>query len=228
MKGKLIYIVVSVMLAVTIGHTSAISAYTYDGTIAVGYADESLKRVSGTVEISENKQTVSRDVVVAASRDAQQVLEDLQPSEWELYFAEELAALDVKKGQNVWDAFPTVEDDYSNPIAILLQIVQAEAGGEDLTGKILVTNVILNRIKAGFGDSVADVVFAQGQFEPVQTGYYNMVEPSEATREAVYKAIMGEDYSQGALYFCTRNGGVGYFSSFLTMVTDHGSHVFFK
>ncbi len=225
----MIYIVLSIMLAVTIGHTSNISAYTYDGTIAVGFADENLKRVFGDkIEADEYRQDVAKNKVKSAQDRTEETLKALEPSEWEYLFEDELSMIDVKEGENIWEKFPSIEEYPENQIAILCQIVEAEAGTEDLIGKIMVVNVILNRVKAGFGETIRQVVFAQGQFEPVQTGFYYMVKPSDSTKEAVYLAIKGADYAQGALYFCTRNGGVDYFNSFGTMVTDHGCHVFFK
>lgn len=42
---------------------------------------------------------------------------------------------------------------------VLLRIVEAEAGGEDITGKMLVANVIMNRVQNGrFPDTVTEVV----------------------------------------------------------------------
>ena len=64
--------------------------------------------------------------------------------------------------------FAITDDDYQ----MLLRIVEAEASGEDMKGKILVANVILNRLEEGFNgaSSVMDVIFDQGQFQPVATG----------------------------------------------------------
>ena len=229
MKGKLIYIVITIMLAVTIGHTSDISAYTYDTSIAVAYADDELKRISGGfVDVSENTHTVTKEAVNAAKANAQQLLDSLLPCRWEIFFEEELAALQVEKDEDIWNAFPTYAEDPSNPFAILMQIVEAEAGTEDITGKILVANVVLNRIAAGFGTTVREVVFAPTQFDPVANGLFYTVKPSETTREAIYRAITGEDPSLGALYFCTYYKGYGYFSSWATQVVAHGAHVFFK
>ena len=46
------------------------------------------------------------------------------------------------------------EEDYHN----LLKIVEAEAGGEDRKGKLLVANVVINRVKnEQFPDTVTDV-----------------------------------------------------------------------
>lgn len=91
----------------------------------------------------------------------------------------------------------------------LLKIVEAEAGGEDENGKLLVANVVLNRVKSGiFPDTVTEVVYQREfgvcQFSPVSDGRINRVKVSEETKRAVDRAVYGEDISQGALYFVAR------------------------
>ena len=71
-------------------------------------------------------------------------------------------------------------EDYEN----MLRIVEAEAGGEDRMGKLLVANVIINRVKDdAFPDSVTDVVFQQEngvcQFSPIRDGRFYTVSVSE-------------------------------------------------
>lgn len=57
----------------------------------------------------------------------------------------------------------------------LLKIVEAEAGGEDENGKLLVANVVLNRVNSNiFPDTVTGVVYQKEfgvcQFSPVSDG----------------------------------------------------------
>ena len=126
--------------------------------------------------------------------------------------------------------FAITDDDYQ----MLLRIVEAEAGGEDLKGKILVANVVFNRLEVNFSgaDSVTDVIFDKGQFEPVTTGRIFRVTVSEETVEAVERALDGEDYSRGTLYFksLTRASkkGSAWFEKNLTLVFTHGGHGFYK
>ena len=68
-------------------------------------------------------------------------------------------------------AYELGEEDYD----ILLRIVEAEAGGEDEDGKLLVANVVLNRMNADiFPDTVTGVVLQKekgvSQFSPVANG----------------------------------------------------------
>ena len=95
-------------------------------------------------------------------------------------------------------------------LEVLLKIVEAEAGCEDEEGKLLVANVILNRLNSDkFPDSVSEIVFQQEngitQFSPVSDGSYDRVQISEETVRAVGRALDGEDISEGALYFAARD-----------------------
>ncbi|MBR1757637.1 MAG: cell wall hydrolase [Lachnospiraceae bacterium] len=113
-------------------------------------------------------------------------------------------------------------------IEILYQIVQAEAGNQSLKGRIMIVNVIMNRVKCSyFPDTVGGVVFQKYQFSPVLTGGYYKAVPDATTKRAVQAAINGEDYSDGALYFCMHYLA-RQFSRHLTYVTEEGDHVFFK
>lgn len=121
------------------------------------------------------------------------------------------------------------ESDYN----VLLKIVQAEAGGCDETGKILVANVILNRLDDDkFPDTVTGVVYQKNQFSPVSNGTINTCKVTEETREAVDKALEGEDPSEGALYFMNRSASTGrnvkWFDNHLDFLFQHEQHEFFK
>ena len=124
------------------------------------------------------------------------------------------------------------ETDYDT----LLRIVEAEAGGEDENGKLLVANVVLNRVDSPlFPDTVREVVYQQDygvyQFSPVKDGRINQVEISNETVKAVERAIYGEDLSQGALYFAARQAAASdkmqWFDQNLTRLFAYGGHEFF-
>lgn len=122
-------------------------------------------------------------------------------------------------------------------LEVLLKIVEAEAGCEDEDGKLLVANVILNRLNSDkFPDSVSEIVFQQEngitQFSPVSDGSYDRVQISEETVRAVGRALDGEDISDGALYFAARDyadsNRMRWFDEKLTLLFRHGGHEFFK
>lgn len=122
-------------------------------------------------------------------------------------------------------------------LEVLLRIVEAEAGSEDEEGKLLVANVVLNRMNSDrFPDTVTEVVFQEErgitQFSPVSNGSYYRVEVSEETVSAVGRALTGEDISQGALFFAARkyadSSKMKWFDENLTYLFVHGGHEFFK
>ena len=112
---------------------------------------------------------------------------------------------------------------------MLMKIAMAEAGGEDLTGKALVMNVVVNRIRdKEFPDTVEGVIFQPGQFSPISDGrYYDMV-PDEDCHKALYMVVNGWDESQGATYFRTNVSGETWHSEALQKLFTHGNHTFFK
>lgn len=88
----------------------------------------------------------------------------------------------------------------------LARIIEAEAGGEPLEGKIAVGAVIINRVQSSlFPNTITDVIFEKSygfyQYTPVENKYIYKVKPSKETYEAAERALLGEDPSEGALYF---------------------------
>lgn len=116
---------------------------------------------------------------------------------------------------------------------ILERIVEAEAGGESFKGKLLVANVVLNRVKSKrFPSTIEKVVFAHRQFSPVWDGRYYKVKVSKHTKKAVQAALRGQDPSKGALYFMQRSAAdrsnVTWFDTALTRLFKYGCHEFYK
>lgn len=129
----------------------------------------------------------------------------------------------------LWDI---TDEDYTT----LLKIVEAEAGGEDYTGKLLVANVVLNRVKdESFPDSITEVVYqtsnGRTQFSPVGSGRIEKVSVSEETIAAVTDALNGVDESEGALYFAARKYAdpdkMRWFDEKLLFLFAYGGHEFF-
>ena len=116
---------------------------------------------------------------------------------------------------------------------LLLRIVEAEAGGEDTTGKMLVANVIMNRVKSGrFPNTVTEVVYqknpnGKAQFSPTVDGRMDSVSVSQETVDAVERVLCGEDSSNGALYFRSVRSTSGWHDRALTRVLEHGNHIFY-
>ena len=146
----------------------------------------------------------------------------------------------VSSGQRVVD-FEVLEQTKKYQLSdkdydALLRIVEAEAGGEDQDGKLLVANVVLNRVNNDlFPDTVLEVVMQKeqgiAQFSPTVDGRYTNVCVSDDTVAAVERALYGEDISRGALYFCAREKAdsdkLKWFDRKLTRLFSYGHHEFF-
>lgn len=124
------------------------------------------------------------------------------------------------------------DEDYQN----LLQIVEAEAGTEDIKGRIMVANVIMNRVKySEFPDNVTDVIWEYNngvaQFSPVEDGRISEVTVSQETKDAVRQVLEGTDYSQGALFFIQKSAAardnISWFDKNLKKLFKHGVHEFY-
>ncbi len=146
--------------------------------------------------------------------------------------------------ENIIESMSTTTDDAKlthsvtkDEVTMLERIVEAEATGEDMTGKILIANVIFNRIQDDeFPDTVKEVIFQKVggdyQFSPIRDKRYWDVSVSKETKEAVQRAIEGEDHSEGALYFMARkrakNSNAKWFDKNLDWLFKHGGHEFYK
>lgn len=115
---------------------------------------------------------------------------------------------------------------------VLLKIVEAEAGCEDTEGRMLVANVVMNRVRNGyFPNTVTEVVYQRqdgtAQFSPVSDGRIDTVNVSQGTIDAVARVMNGEDISQGALFFRSVRSRSGWFDQKLSRVLEHGNHIFY-
>ena len=111
---------------------------------------------------------------------------------------------------------------------VLLQIAMAEAGDQDVEGKALVMNVIMNRIRhEEFPGTVEEVVLQPGQFEPVENGSFYEVTPDWECVEALEMVASGWDGSRGATYFEESYAG-SWQSVNLEKLFKHGCHTFYK
>ena len=135
--------------------------------------------------------------------------------------------MEERRNQFNMDSF--TDEDYNN----LLKIVEAEAGVNDINGKMMVANVILNRVASQrFPNTISGVIFARGQFSPVSNGRFYQVKVKDSTIEAVERALNGEDNSRGALFFMNRRasnrGASSWFDSSLSYLFSYGGHEYFK
>lgn len=74
---------------------------------------------------------------------------------------------------------------------LIAQLVQAEAGNQDLTGKRYVVDVVLNRVDSEeFPNTVEEVIFQEDQFSVIKNGAFD--EAGWNITEEDYKAVLLE------------------------------------
>ena len=116
------------------------------------------------------------------------------------------------------------ETEYWDSLELLAAVVEAEAGNQDLTGKRLVVDVVLNRVDSPlFPDNIVDVLEQELQFTTMHNGAVE--EAGWHMQEDDYKAVMMEisgerlDYD---IYFFT----AGEYNSCGRPAYIHGDHYF--
>lgn len=97
------------------------------------------------------------------------------------------------------------EELWYDDLELLAQIVEAEAGNQDLTGRRLVVDVVLNRVEdERFPGTIREVIYQRRQFSCLYDGNFERAGESisELSYEAVrMNAINGERLDTGILYF---------------------------
>lgn len=154
---------------------------------------------------TESEETTSEQTVSAETEDTTATLQSAGSS---------------LSGSMDWDA----EDAY-----MLAKIAMAEAESEDTEGKALVMLVVLNRVWSDeFPDTIAGVIFQDGQFSPISNGRYDEVKPdADCYRALQLIQIDGWDESRGATYFESKSES-NWHSEHLTFLFQHGKHYFYK
>ena len=206
-----------------------------EASLSVVYAKSS-EAVKADVDAVQTSYGKAEDEQTVELKETEQVKQIQLDEQMEAIAAESVAAMQndlAKEAAREENKIQLSQKDKE----VLLRIVEAEATGEDITGKMLVANVILNRVNSDkFPDSVETVVFQKSgskyQFSPIRDGRYYRVSISETTEEAVERVLYGEDRSQGALYFMSRRqanqSNVRWFDRSLTWIMEYGTHEFYK
>lgn len=124
----------------------------------------------------------------------------------------------------VTDAVTVTYDD----AYLLAALVHMESGGEPYEGKLAVANVVLNRLKVGYGSSISDVIYARGQFSGANTGALASrlaKGPNSESIQAANDALAGinniGDYRN---FIATRRANYNAYSEY----TIIGNHCFYK
>lgn len=107
---------------------------------------------------------------------------------------------------------------------LLAALCQYEAGS-NYDGCLAVANVVLNRVRSGgYPNSIAEVIYAPGQFGSVRSGALNRYlagGTSGSARQAANDALAGVNNIGGYLHFCS--GGVANVNSFSSYTVVGGN-----
>ena len=180
----------------------------------------------GTLTVYAAEDTFSGELVEAIQNEV--VTEDNVETEIPTEETAEQVVVEVTPEALAGNSFSLEDQEYQ----VLLKIVEAEAGCEDTEGRMLVANVVMNRVRNGyFPNTVTEVVYQRqdgtAQFSPVSDGRINTVNVSQGTIDAVARVMNGEDISQGALFFRSVRSRSGWFDQKLSRVLEHGNHIFY-
>ena len=179
----------------------------------------------GTLTVYAAEDTFSGELVEAIQNEV--VTEDNVETEIPTEETAEQVVMEEIPEALTGNSFSLEDQEYQ----VLLKIVEAEAGGEDTEGRMLVANVVMNRVRNGnFPNTVTEVVYQRqdgtAQFSPVSDGRIDTVNVSQGTIDAVARVMNGEDISQGALFFRSVRSRSGWFDQKLSRVLEHGNHIF--
>ena len=125
-----------------------------------------------------------------------------------------IGAMIEHTGTSLADAAEGAEEDFT----MLCKCVEAEAGTQDLTGKRLVADVILNRVESNLWPNTIKGVITQDRQFMVYPSPMNKTTPSQETIEACMMES-GERVDTEIIYFTS----CGYISK---PAYKHGNHYF--
>lgn len=126
--------------------------------------------------------------------------------------------------QDRWEPTPDdiAEEEYFDSLELLAICVEAEAGNQDLMGKQLVVDVVLNRVDSDrFPDDITSVISQPYQFASYWDGHMdNVWSPSEETYQAVRMELQSRTDSE-VLFFTE-----GRYNEYCIPMYIHGDHYF--
>lgn len=114
-------------------------------------------------------------------------------------------------------------------IDLLARLVRAEAQTEPFEGKVAVACVVLNRVESPqFPDTIREVIYAPGQFQPVQNGQINKPADEESIKAVKVALTEQRQVAPGALFFYNPAIATSRWLDSRTTTLVIGQHVFKK
>ena len=141
-----------------------------------------------------------------------------------------VVAFQKKKALGIYNSQQTGGNGgYSNSdVALLANIISAEARGEPFEGQVAVGAVVLNRVEhPSFPDTISGVVYQPGAFTAITDGQINEA-VAESARKAAREALKGADPSGGAIYYYNPDKTSNKWIRTRPVIKRIGAHLFCK
>ncbi len=155
-----------------------------DGWVAVDYKGE-------TAYLSSDFVSVDYDLGEAVS--IQEELAVIQAAEEEAVRQEQAKQEAAASAVSNSKVMETVQRDSvaasDEDIYLLACLIHMEAGWEPYEGQLAVANVVLNRLKAGYGSTISEIIYAKGQFSGANSGALAQVLASGPNQSCITAAV---------------------------------------
>lgn len=145
-----------------------------------------------------------------------------------LTYEEEMAMRTESKKQLMkisTDSDEQIEEEiWLGELELLANLVEAEAGNQDLRGKRLVADVVLNRVDSEeYPNTITEVIYQKNQFAVMSDGAFEKSSwnVSEESFQAVWMEANG-DRLDNSIYFFTAEK----YGKYGTQAYAHGNHFF--
>lgn len=193
-----------------------------------GYVSKEFVKIEQSMKTGKTMDTINAE---AAKKLAEK--ESQAKAEEESRVAESQAAAEAESARQAAEAAKnTVSTDAATAASVddtylLACLVFCEAGGESYEGKLAVANVVLNRVKAGWGSSIKDVIYAPGQFGPASNGALSraLKNGADSSSTKAAKAALAGNNNVSGLYYFAPTGSVN--TGNLGTYKIIGSHIFY-
>jgi len=177
---------------VTIENAKNYTLVEYEGVRGYIY-EEYMKYMPGYLEAKEAEAAAAKaaeEARIAAEKAKQEAIE--------------AAATEKAKAEIEMYGRELTEEEHED-IRLLAALIHSEAGNQPYEGQVAVGAVVMNRLKAGYADTLEGVIYQKGQFTPVRSGKVDArLETgniSESCQNAAMEAFSGTDNVDGALHF---------------------------
>lgn len=165
---------------------------------------------------TQTSEEFRQEIIALSIQEAEEIKKELEPISEPIEEVNE-----TPEPTDVIEDVPIEQEYFLNELEVLAHCVEAEAGNQDILGKRLVVDVVLNRVDSNqFPDDIISVITQEGQFSVVESGAIDLVEPSESTWEAIWLEL--ERRTDNTVLFFSAGG----WHSWCVPDYQHGAHYF--